>query len=134
VDAELAVLRDSPLLARLGTEDALQRIREAGIGPGCTDLDLILRSVVGSAVRRGEFGLREVTEGFCMAVLDRAVLTGRGGFMNQYGHAQLEEARAVLSPVARAAAARLELRPGAKRLTLARAHANLTPTSDLLGG
>ncbi len=133
VDAELAALRDLPLLARLGTEDALQRIRESGFGPDCTELDMILRSVVERAVRRGEFGVRVVLKRFCGELLDRAVLTGRGGFMEQYGHAQLDEARAVLAPVAQAAAERLEVRPTAKRLSLARPHANLTPTSDLLG-
>jgi hypothetical protein len=134
VEAELAALRDSPLLARLGTEDALQRIRESTFGPGCTELDLILRSTVERAVLRGEFGMRVILEHFCAELLDRAALTSRGGFIEQYGHAQLDEARTVLAPVALAAAAGLERRPDAKRLSLARAHANLTPSSNLLGG
>jgi len=134
VDRELAALRNSPLLARLGAEDALNRIREATFGDGCTELDMLLRSAVDRCVGRGEFVLRSVLECFCGLLLDQSILTGRGGFMEQHGHSRLAEARSILAPVATAAAAILSLRPDAKRLGLARKHANLEPQSNLLGG
>ena len=132
--AELEGLRNAPLLARVNVDGALQRIREASIQPGCTELDLILRSSAERFLLRGEFATRPVLEGFCRQLLDRAVLTGRAGFMEEYGSSQLEQARAVLAPVVSAAAAVLEARPSAKRLGLAAAHADITAETDLLGG
>jgi hypothetical protein len=134
IASELAGLRNSPLLARLGTEDALQRIREATLGRGCTELDLILRSAVERSVLRGEFVLQSILERFCGQLLERTVLTGRGGFIEEHGHAAPNEARAVLAPVASAAAAILDARPTVKRLGLARSHADVGPNTDLLGG
>jgi hypothetical protein len=131
---ELAALRDSPLLAGVETEGALGRIRDATLASDCTDLDLILRSNVERSVLRGELRLERILDRFCRQLLDRAVLDGRGGFMEQYGTAHLKEARAVLLPVASAAAAALEARPTAKRLGLARSHADVTAETDLLGG
>jgi hypothetical protein len=134
VIAEFAGLRSAPLLARLQIEGASQRIHEASRQPGYTELDLILRSTAERFLRRGEFAVRPMLEGFFRQLLDRAVLMGRAGFMEVYGPSQLEEARAMLAPVASAAAAALEARPTAKRLGLARAHADVTAETDLLGG
>lgn len=97
-------------------------------------LDLILRSAVERSILRGDFVLRSILERFCGQLLDRAVLTGRGGYIEDHGHASLDEARAILAPVASAAAAILEARPTAKRVGLARPHADLGPDTDLLGG
>jgi hypothetical protein len=132
--AELAGLRGSPLLARFETEGALRRIREATLASGCTELDLILRSNVERSVLRGELALRTILERFFSQLLDRAILTGRGGFMENHGASQLAQARAVLAPVACGAAEALEARPTAKRLGLARPHADVTAETDLLGG
>lgn len=133
VIAELEVLRGSPLLARLEREGALQRIRQATLAEGCTELDLILRSTVERCILRDEFVLRPILQRFCEQLLDRAVLVGLAGFMEEHGPSRLHEARAVLAPVAAAAAAVLEARPTAKRLGLARAHADVTAETDLLG-
>lgn len=132
VVAEFEELHDAPLLARLQRDGALERIREASLQPGCTELDLILRSKAERCVLRGEFAIRPVLEGFCGQMLERAVLTGRGGFMEEYGSSQLDQARAVLAPEVSAAAAALEAT--AKRLDLARAHAAITVETNLLGG
>jgi hypothetical protein len=132
--AELAGLRGSPLLARFAAENALQRIREASSGPKCTVLDLILRSVVERSILRGDLATQSILNCYCGEVLDRAILTGRGGFMDQHGPALLNEARGVLAPVALAAATILEARPDAKRLGLARSHADVTPDTNLLVG
>ena len=134
VVTELAALRGSPLLARLETDAALQRIRDAVLTSGCTELDLILRSNVERSVLRGEFALRPILERFCEQLLDRAILVGRAGFMEEYGTAQLDSARAMLVPIAAAAAALLEERPTAKRLGLSRPHADVTAETNLLGG
>jgi hypothetical protein len=134
IDAELASLRTSPLFARLETENVLGRIRDASIGLGCTELDLILRSSVERSVLRGEFGLPAVLERFCGQLLERAILTGRGGFIEEHGPGALDDARAVLASTAVAAAAVLNVRPHAKRLGLARSHADVGPNTDLLGG
>ena len=131
---ELERLRSAPLLARFNIDGALQRIREASLQPGCTVLDVILRSNAERFLLRGEFAARPILEGFCVDLLDQAVLTGRAGFMEEYGSSQIEQARAVLAPVASAAAAALEARPRAKRLGLARALADVTADTDLLGG
>jgi hypothetical protein len=134
VVAELKALHNSPPLAPLGRDGALQRIREATLASGCTELDLILRSNVERSILRGEFVLRPVLERFCGQLLDRAILVGRAGFMEDYGASRLDEARAVLAPIAVRAAAVLEARPTAKRLGLSRTHANVTAETDLCGG
>lgn len=134
VVGELGALRDAPLLARFQREDALRRIREATHASGSTELDLILRSSAERLILRGEFRLGAILERFFGQLLERSVLTGRGGFMEQYGSAKLDDARAVLVAVACVAAAALEARPTAKRLGLARPHAALTAETNLLGG
>lgn len=134
VAVELAALRGSPLLARLETEGSPRQIREASLGPGCTELDLILRPVVERAILAGEYGFPKVLERFCAALLERAILCGRGGFLEEHGTALLQKARDVLAPVAAAAAAILYARPDAKRLGLARPRADLKPDTDLRGG
>jgi hypothetical protein len=68
------------------------------------------------------------------SVLDRSILVGRAGFMEEHGPTQLDRARAILAPIAAAAAAVLEARSTAKRLGLSRAHADVTAQTNLLGG
>jgi hypothetical protein len=133
VERELNALQSSPLLASLGIQDALDRVRAATLVEGCTELDILLRGAVESSVKRRDFEFRSVVERFCALMLDRCILTGRGGFMEQRGHAQLGEARALLAPTGSATAATLCARPDARRLGLARSHAKLGPQSDLLG-
>jgi hypothetical protein len=133
VRAELQTLRALPLLARASVEGTVQRIRDAALGPECTRLDLILRSVTERALFGGEFRTRPVLERFCGEVLDGAVVTGRGGFLEQHGSGQLDGARSLLVPIAVAGADVLEQRPHAKRLELARSF-RVTADTDLLGG
>jgi hypothetical protein len=85
VASELAALRDSPLLARVETDGALRRIHEATLASGSTELDLILRSHVVRSILHSEFALRTILDRFCGQLLERAILTGRGGFMEHYG-------------------------------------------------
>jgi hypothetical protein len=134
VAAELAGLRQAPLLAPVAVDDALARIRSATLAePGCTELDLVLRSNVERSVLRGDHQLRPILESFCGQLLERAVLTGRNGFMERNGLGLLARAHAVLAPVATAAAAALDARPSARRLRLSQRYANVTPTTNLLG-
>jgi hypothetical protein len=134
VVAEPTGLQDAPLLSRVGMEPAIERIRRATVGQDGSVLDLILGSVTERSILRGDYGTRGVLDRFFEELLGRAVLTGRGGFLEQHGSARLDQARTLLAPVAAAAAAVLNGRHGAKRLQLARPHANIGPDSDLLGG
>jgi hypothetical protein len=135
VASELAALRDSPLLVPVVVEGALGRIRNATLTlAGCTELDLILGKNVERCVLRGEYRLRPILERFCGQLLERAVLTGRNGFMERNGIGLLTKAHAVLASVASGAAAALDARPSAQRLRLSRRYADVTPTTNLLGG
>lgn len=134
VQAELRGLRAVPLLATVLRDGTLERIREATLGSGCSLLDLMLRSVSERAILRGEFGTRAVLKRFCSEVLERQVLSGRGGFLEQHGATRINEARALLEPIAAAGASVLDARPDAKRLRLAHSFANITAETDLLGG
>jgi hypothetical protein len=134
IATELACLRQAPLLASVEVDAALGRMRSATLAePGCTELDLVLRSNVERSVLRGDHRLRPILESFCGQVLERAVLTGRNGFMERNGVELLAKAHAVLVPVALAAAAALDARPSARRLHLSQRYANVTPTTNLLG-
>ncbi len=130
---ELAGLRDAPLLSRVGTDPAIERIRSASLEQDGSELDLILLSVAGRSILRGHYEIQGVLRRFCQELLDRIILTGRGGFLEQHGSTRLDQARTVLAPIAAEAAAILTVRPEAKRLNLARPHANIGPDSDLLG-
>lgn len=134
IAAELAGLRQVPLLAHVEVDATLARIRTATLEPGCTELDLVLRSNVERFVLRGVYQLRPILESVCGQLLERAVLTGRNGFMERNGVGLLAKAHAVLAPVATAAAAALDARPSARRLRLSQRYANVTPTTNLLGG
>jgi hypothetical protein len=84
-------------------------------------------------VLRGEYDRTRVLECFFERLLDMTIITPRGGFIDRAGHARTAEARALLKPIAASAAAVLARRPDARRLGLARPHAQLQPDSNLLG-
>jgi hypothetical protein len=135
----LEVLRDlqgSPLLAATLVEASVDRIADAVRQARGTLLDLMLRSVAERSILRGQYDPRAVLERFCAELLDRSIISGRGGFLElpDGGQAHRHEAMAIVAPVAARAAERLEARPDAKRLGLSRQHAHLVPESDLLGG
>lgn len=132
--SELEQLREAPLFARFCREGALGRIRDASGLPGCTELDLVLRRNAERCLCRGELGARPLLERFFQDLLDRAVLTGRRGFIEEYGSSELEQARAVLAPVVAEAAAALAARPRTTRLGLAKPCADVTPETNLLEG
>lgn len=123
-----------PLLASTLVESSVERVGDAVRDANGTVLDLMLRSVVQRSLLVREHEPRQMLQKFFMELLDRAIISGRGGFVEvDGGSARRSEALAVLEPVAAAAAARLEARPDAKLLGLARQHAQLKPDSNLLG-
>lgn len=134
VVAELGALRAAPLLAPTLAEAAVERIHEASLTGETTELDLILRGVAQREVLRGEFQIRSVLERFCAELLDRAILCGRGGFMEQHGVGRIDEARGLLRSVTIDGARVLEKRPTAKRLGIAIRHAHVGSDTNLLGG
>ena len=128
-------LQASPLLASTMVEDSLDRIDGAVRAARGTVLDLMLRSVVHRKLLQGDYDPRSVLQQFCAELLDRAIVSGRDGFLELEGggRARRVEAMAVLAPVAAQAAACLDARPDAKRLGLTRG-SRLEADSDLLGG
>ncbi|HEX8795226.1 MAG TPA: hypothetical protein VF765_29965 [Polyangiaceae bacterium] len=137
--AVLEVLRTinaTPLLASVLVESSLERVDDAVREANGTELDLILRSSVQRSLLRGEYQPGGILQRFCAELLDRSIISGRGGFLElaNDGQARRDEAMAILAPVAARAAQVLEARPDAKRLGLSRQHARLSPKSDLLGG
>jgi hypothetical protein len=133
---ELRNLQASPLLARTLVESSLEGIGDSVRTTNGSLLDLMLRSVAERSVLRGEYQPRRVLGWFFTELLDRAIISGRGGFLEleQGGQARRGEALSILARVASEAAAALEARPDAKRLGLARQYAQLEADSDLLGG
>lgn len=131
---QLDLLRAAPLFASALADSAVDAIaREVRTANG-TVLDLILRAEAHRNIVRGEYGHLPLLQAFCLALLDRAIISGRGGLLEQVGHAGRRKALSVLAPVAREGAQVLIARPDAKRLRLARRHAQLDPDTDLLGG
>lgn len=130
---ELEALRTAPLLAHVHRDAAVERIGEVVRQAKGSTLDLILRSVAERSVLSGEYEPIRVLGRYCEVLLDSAIISPRGGFLETSGHSRKDEARALLSPVASAAAEKLATRPDARRLGLARPHADLRPDSDLLG-
>jgi hypothetical protein len=131
---ELRNLNASPLLSRVLGEDASHRIAAAVADAKGGILDLILKSVVQRCVLRGVHNEREILTRFAAELLDRTIVTGRGGLLEHHGSERLPEIHALHLPVAADAAEVLQRRPDAKRLGLARRHACITPETDLLGG
>jgi hypothetical protein len=129
---ELETLRSAPLLARTLRETAVERIDDIVRRASGSTLDLILRSVARRSILSGEYDARRVVGRFCETLLDVAIISPRGGFIEQAGHARKDDARALLASVAAAAADVLVNRPDAKRLGLARPHAQIQPDTNLL--
>ena len=134
--ATLQSLRDTPLLAPTMVEGAAERIADAVRDARGTVLDLMLRSAAERCLFRGEYEPRTVLQEFCLTLLDRAIISCRGGFLElaSRDRARVGEAMARLGPLAARAAELLETRPNAKRLGLSREYARLTPDTGLLGG
>lgn len=131
---ELRGLQDAPLLANTLVEISLDRIGEAVRDANGTILDLMLRSAAERCVLRGQYEAREVLETFCTELLDRAIISGQGGFLElDGGPGRRDDALSLLRRVAAEGAAVLEARPDAQRLGLARLHANLEADTNLLG-
>lgn len=132
--AEVDALRRAPLLAGVLIEETLQRITDLTRDARGSVLELMLRSVAHRCILARQYEARVVVERLCTEMLDRAILRGRGGFLEQHGSERIGDARSVLASVAVDAASALLARPDAKRLGLARRHANVEADSDLLGG
>ncbi len=132
----LRAINATPLLASTLVESALERIGDAVREAKGTELDLMLRSAAQKSLLQGAYEPRAVLQRFCAELLDRSIISGRGGFLEltDGGPARSGEAMAILAPVAAQAAERLEARPDAKRLGLSRQYARLSADSDLLGG
>ena len=131
---ELEGLRTAPLLAHSQREAAIERIDDVHRSVrGATTLDLMLRGAAERSVLNGEYGAAGVLERYCQTVLDSAIMSPRGGYLDTEGHGRKEEARSLLAPIAAAAAEILAERPEAKRLGLARPHANIQADTNLLG-
>lgn len=131
---ELNALRDNPLFARSLGESALERISDEVRAAKGTVLDLMLRSEAERCVLRGNYDPHHLVRGFCTEVLDRAIVSGRGGLLEQVGPARCREARSLLADVASEAAAILVARPDAQHLGLARRYAHIEADTNLLGG
>lgn len=130
-------LRDAPLFAPTMIESSLDAVTSAiHNAKDRTVLDLILRSTAERRLLAGNFDPRAMVNSFCLEILDRAVITPRGGLVELEGGGpeRRDEARAILARVATEAGARLESRPDAKRLGLSRDYARLDANSDLCGG
>jgi len=129
-------LQSAPLLAPTMIERAVESVGDAVRSAKGTILDLLLRSVAQRSILRGEHEPHRMLKQFCVELLDRAILSGRAGFLELElgGRARLNEALSILAPVAAQAAECLEARPDAKRLGLTRQHAQLEADTDLLGG
>lgn len=129
----LAELKASPLFAVL-RDFAADRIDEAVRSAAQTTiLDLQLRAVAQSCVLQGRYDPSDILTQFCGQLLDRAIVTPRGGFIELVGAQRVGAAGEYLRPIAEQAAQVLLARPEAKRLQLARRHAQIDADTDLLG-
>jgi len=128
-------LQSAPLLAPTMIERAVESVGDAVRTARGTILDLMLRSVAQRCILQGEHEPRRVLSQLCVELLDRAILSGQGGFLELElgGRARRNQALSILARVAAQAAACLEARPDAKRLGLTRQHAQLEADTDLLG-
>jgi len=125
-------LRSMPLLIPVRTEEACERIADAGHGPECGMLDLILVGVAQSALLQGETDKAAMVEKFTQALADRFVIAGRGGLIDMDGISYVQIAKSLMAPMARDAAQALVRKPNAINLVLSRQF-RLTPESNLLG-
>lgn len=137
--AVLAVFRslvEAPLLARTMIDSAIEAVGLAVRDANGSVLDLIVRSVAERRLLAGDFDPRRVADGICLEMLDRAIITARGGLVELEGGGPecRDAARGLLSAVASEAGGRLEARPDAKRLGLSTKYANLDSETDLVGG
>lgn len=129
----LADLKAAPLFASL-RDLAADRIDKAvSQSQHTTILDLQLRAVAQSFVLQGRYDAAEIVTQFCRQLLDRAIITSRGGFIELVGARRIGAAAAYLGPIAEQAAEVLLARPDAKLLHLARRHAQIGADTDLLG-
>jgi hypothetical protein len=96
-------------------ESAVERIGDAVREAKGTELDLMLRSAAQKSLLQGAYEPRAVLQRFCAELLDRSIISGRGGFLEltDGGPARSGEAMAILAPVAAQAAQCLEARPDA---------------------
>lgn len=118
VFAQLDRARSVPLLAH-GELGALARnielrAREAG----SSDVDLLVARETARAARRGDTNSETLVERLLGRIADRTIFESRGGFIDQYGHTRLNEAKAALAGTLAKAAGELVRRPEAKRLSL----------------
>ncbi|HVZ31572.1 MAG TPA: hypothetical protein VG963_04055 [Polyangiaceae bacterium] len=128
----LRKLSSAPLLATAVREHACREIASARLNAPST-LDLILQKLAQSCILRGEYDPRTVLERFSERLLDRTVVSARGGLGERASTGVVEFSRELLRPIARDAADVLVARPTAKRLGLARRLSKLAPDSNLLG-
>lgn len=134
VKEEFERLESAPLLAdamRAETINRIDLIARSGGG----ELDKLLRNVAQSALLGGVYQPRIVMTRFVAAVLDRAILSPRGGCAQRLSFAERQHAKDLLRPIAARAATKLVERPDARKLGLARPHnPKLKAHDNLLGG
>lgn len=126
----LADLRSPALLIPPDVEEICTRMERAAHEPNCSQLDLVLQQVAKSAIRRGEMDATAILERFVETVIDRYVITARGGLIEIDGPHNTQRARVLMAPVVRDAASELFRRPDLSRLGLAR-RSRVTADSDL---
>ncbi|WP_437876374.1 hypothetical protein [Sorangium sp. So ce513] len=131
---EVRSLNKSPLFARLLADEASDRVDSTVTKLNGSVLDLILKAVTQKCILRGVLDEREILTRFVVEVLDHAIISCRGGVLDQHGDGQIAGVRALLRSVAVDAAAELLRRPDAKRLGLSHRHARITAETNLLEG
>ena len=135
--AEIAEAWRHALTAPLFAAEELHRIsREARVKAceaGRTVIDLITAREAAHAARRGAIHSEDLAYRVLQSLSDRLIIESKHGYVAQYGHAHLDEARAALEPTLRRAAAELARRPELRQLGLTRAP-KLRADSNLLEG
>jgi len=127
-------LRDAPpLFAGANRMRAVEAIEDACRSAG-RDLDNVLRQVAVAAALRGEPDPQAVMSRCISVLLDRAVMSGRGGCFERISAAQRPAAWKLVQPIADRAARVFVERPEAKQTALAREFKPMIrPHDNLLG-
>lgn len=129
-------LRDQPLLMPLLRDSALDDLEDIVCAAKGTILDRMFLVAAQRRLIAGDCDAFRLINDFFLDVLDRAIVSPRGGLMDlERGlYAAREEARRLLAPIAVEAATEIARRPEARRIGIAKRYAGIEATTDLLGG
>lgn len=124
---------NAPLLAGLPEAKAqvVSEIDDLTRGSSKSQLDLILRSAAQRSLLQGEYDPAKVLKRFLLDICDGAVVSPRGGLIDQLGHECRQPSLELLVPTITEVARQLAGRPGAKRLDVPKPV--IDSNSDLLG-